>query len=207
MARVEVEPRAAALLKRLKKLEGAIENPAPILEEIGEVLRKSTVSRFYSQTSPTGRRWRQLKRPRYKPALGKRSRIALVYRGDLRDSIRAVTTSGRLEVGTDIWYGRLHQEGGRLDSRYRVRAKYRGEGIGRFTANPANIARLIKLAANPNQATGAAARQTLANLGGKGRAAKQRRVYIPPRKFLGVSKRDRKRTTQILIDRLSEAME
>ena len=58
MSRVEVEARAAAMLKRLKKLQGRIEDTGPILEEIGDVLRKSTVSRFYAQTSPTGRRWK-----------------------------------------------------------------------------------------------------------------------------------------------------
>ena len=55
MSRVTVEPRAVAMIKKLKKLQGAIENPAPILDDIGDVLRKTTVSRFFAQTSPTGK--------------------------------------------------------------------------------------------------------------------------------------------------------
>ena len=55
MSRVTVEPRMAATIKRLKKLEGKIKNPAPILEEVGDLLRKTTVSRFFAQTGPTGK--------------------------------------------------------------------------------------------------------------------------------------------------------
>ena len=207
MARVEIEPKMAAALKRLKKLQGRIEDPAPILQEVGEMLRKTTVSRFYSKTSPTGRKWKRTKRRRHALRDGRVQRgSTLVLTGDLRDSIRAVVSGGNVEVGTDIWYGRLHQEGGRLDARNRVRARYRSGGGGRFTVNPKNIARLTRLAQNPDAAAAEAARKTLALLGGKSRARKQRRVRIPPRRFLGVSKRDRKRTTKILIDKLSEAM-
>ena len=60
----------AATIKRLKKLQGKIENPAPILEEVGDVLRKTTVSRFFAQTSPTGRRWKPSKLARKKNAGG-----------------------------------------------------------------------------------------------------------------------------------------
>ena len=206
MARVTIEPRGKVMLKRLKALQGAIENPAPILEEIGDVLRKSTVSRFYSKTSPTGRQWKRTKRRRAAFRDGRVQRgSTLVLTGDLRESIRAVVSGGSVAVGTDIWYGRLHQEGGRLDARYRLRAKSGAGSVGRMTVNPANISRLIRMANNPGR-PGAAARQALSALGGKSRALKQRRVRIPPRKFLGVSKRDRKRTTQILMDKLQEAL-
>ena len=54
MSRVEVEPRAAAMIKRLKKLQGKIENPGPILEEVGGVLRKTTISPLLRADIPDG---------------------------------------------------------------------------------------------------------------------------------------------------------
>ena len=55
MSRVELSsPAHAAMIKRLKKLQGKIENPGPILEEVGDVLRKTTISRFYLADIPDG---------------------------------------------------------------------------------------------------------------------------------------------------------
>ena len=113
MARVEIEPRMAAAIKRLKKLEGLVEDPKPILQDVGDVLRKTTISRFYSQTSPTGKRWKSSKAAR------KKRRLTLVRTGALRDSIRTVVSGGKVEVGTDVYYARIHQQGGRIDAKYR----------------------------------------------------------------------------------------
>ena len=189
MARLEIEPRAATLIKRLKKLEGAVENPAPILSEIGDVLRKSTVSRFYSQTSPTGRRWKPSK------AAKRKRRLTLVRTGDLRDSIRVAMSAGRVEVGTDIWYARIHQQGGPIDAQYKRKS-------GR-TATP-RLPRLGSLTPNASSAL-KLAQSALRRRRIRGRH-KARNVRLPARRFLGVSKRDRKRTTQILMDKLSEAL-
>ena len=195
---------AAQAALKLRKLQGQIENPEEILDEIGDRLRKSTISRFFSKTSPTGRVWKRTKRPRGRA--GRRGGT-LVLTGALRDSITAVVSQGKVEIGTDIWYGRIHQEGGRLDARYRLRARKRGPGIGRLVPNAANIRKLISTAeGSGSDAAIAAARETLSLLGGRKRARRQRRVRIPRRQFLGVSSRDRKRTTEILVERLKEAM-
>ena len=187
MARVTVEPRAATLIKKLKAVSGAIEAPGPILEEVGDVLRKSTVSRFYSQTSPTGKRWKRSKAAR------KKRRLTLVRTGDLRESIRVVQSGGKVEVGTDIWYARIHQQGGPIDAEYKRKsgrtASLKLPRLSDLTPTASSAAKLAQSALR---------RQRI--------RARARKVRIPARKFLGVSKRDRKRTTQILIDRLSEAM-
>ena len=188
MSRVTVEPRAAVMLRTLRKLQGRIEDPTAILDEIGDLLRKTTVSRFYSKTGPTGRRWK----PRKARGRAARKGSLLVRTGDLRDSIRAVVGDGKVEIGTDIWYGRLHQQGGRLDAKHRLRARYRGAGIGRIRVNAASVKKLARIA--DGQGTDAAvkaARETLAALGGRKRAARQRQVRIPARPFLGTSSRDR----------------
>ena len=186
MARVTVEPRMAATIKRLKKLQGKIENPAPILEEVGDVLRKTTISRFYAQTSPTGRRWKRSKAARRK------RRLTLVRTGDLRDSFRVVLSRGRVEVGTDIYYARIHQQGGPIDAEYKRKsgktASLKLPSLGSLKPGASSAAKLAQSALRSQ------------------RRQKARKVKLPARKFLGVSKRDRKRTTQILINKLTEAM-
>ena len=186
MSRVTVEPRMAAAIKRLKKLQGRIEDTGPILEAVGDVLRKSTVSRFYAQTSPTGRRWKRSK------AAKKKRRLTLVRTGDLRDSFRVVLSRGKVEVGTDIYYARIHQQGGPIDAEYKTRGK-------------AGISATFKLPTLSHLKPGASSAAKLAQSAFRRRKA-ARKVKLPARKFLGVSKRDRKRTTKILIDKLSEAM-
>ena len=188
MARVTVEPRAATLIKKLKALQGRIENPGPILSEVGEVLRKSTVSRFYSQTSPTGKRWKPSK------AAKRKRRLTLVRSGDLRDSFRVVQSGGGVEVGTDIYYARIHQQGGPIDAEYK-RTGGRTTGI--------RLASLKSLLA-PGASNAAKLAQAVLR---RQRRKKARKVRLPARRFLGVSKRDRKRTTQILVDKLSEAVQ
>ena len=195
MSRVDIEPKMAAALKRLKKLQGRIEDPAPILQEVGEMLRKTTVSRFYSKTSPTGRKWKRTKRRRHALRDGRVQRgSTLVLTGALRDSIEAGSRGGKLFVGTDVWYGRLHQEGGRINAFYRrVRRARRGFRLSvRSIVTSAGRQRKIRSII-----------RGLLMPGGKGKA---RQVRLPARKFLGASKSDRKRTTQILIDKLNEAV-
>ena len=177
MAQVEVEARSKILLRRLKALQGKIENPAPILNEVGAVLRKTTISRFYSQTSPTGRRWRQSK------AAKRERRRTLVDTGQLRDSFQVTESGGNVQIGTDIRYARMLQQGGPINATYRQRT---------------DVRRLARDIAKPGtQSAKRVARQVL---------RKSRRVIIPARRFLGVSKADRRRSTKILIDRLTEAL-
>ena len=188
MSRVTVEPRAATLLKKLKALQGQIEDPAPILEEVSHVLRAGVISRFRSKTTPTGRPWKPTKRSRRK---GRKS--ILVDRGVLRDSIEVSIREDKLYVGTDVWYGRLHQEGGKSTATYRQKAQSLIGSIS-FRTIATKRGRSLKI------------RSILKRLLGGAAGRKARNVRLPARKFLGVSKRERKRTTQILIDKLSEAM-
>ena len=106
MAKIEIESKAAAVIKKLKKLESVIEDSEPTLSEVGKDLAGRSRSRFYSGTSPTGKRWRPSKLAR------KRRRKTLVDTGYLRDSITSKIGSGEVAIGTDAWYGRIHQKGG-----------------------------------------------------------------------------------------------
>ena len=188
MSRVTVEPRMAATIKRLKKLQGKIENPAPILEEVSHVLRAGVVSRFHSKTTPAGRPWKPTKRSRRK---GRKS--ILVDKGVLRDSIEVSIREDKLSIGTDVWYGRLHQEGGKTNATYRQKPQ---SLIGSLSV------RSLATARGRSRKLGSILKRLLQGSAGR----KARNVRLPPRKFLGVSKRGRKRTTKILIDKLSEAV-
>ena len=186
MARVEIEARAATVIKRLKKLEGVVEDPKPILQAVGDVLRKTTISRFFSQTSPTGKRWRPSKAAR------KKKRLTLVRSGALRASIRTAVSGGKVEIGTDVYYAKIHQQGGRIPAKYRRKSSRTSFlKVPRFGSLTPNASSAVKLA---QSALRRRSRQ------------KDRQVKLPARRFLGVSKRDRKRTTKILMDKINEAM-
>lgn len=186
MARLEVQPRAAVLIKRLKALEGRIENPEPILESVGDTLRKTTVSRFFSQTSPTGRRWKPSKAAR------REKRPTLIRTKRLLSSFRAVVSRGKLEVGTDVWYARILQSGGAIDATYRQRSGKAKASISRLRL--------------PSPGTTSAQKLARAALKRQRRRAKPRHVKLPARRFLGTSKTDRRRTTKILLAGLEEAL-
>ena len=112
---------------------------------------------------------------------------------DLRDSFRVVQSGGGVEVGTDVYYARIHQQGGPIDAEYK-RKSGRTTGI-----------RLPSLQGLLSPSASSAAKLAQSALR-RQRRKTARKVKLPARRFLGVSKRDRKRTTQILIDKLSEAM-
>ena len=177
MARVEVEAKAKTVIKRIKQLQEAVEDSDPILQEIGETLKKTTVQRFYSQTSPTGKRWKPSK------AAKKKKRLTLVKTGALRESFEVKLGRDGVYIGTNVWYSRVHQQGGPINAHYK---------------NRTNLKRLARdIAAPTAQGAKRIAKQAL---------KKRRRVRLPARRFLGISKRDRKRTTKILMQRLQEAM-
>ena len=190
MARVEVEAKAAVMLRRLKKLQGQIEDPAPMLESVGDVLAKETVQRFWKSESPTGRRWKPSKLAR------RERRRTLVRTGDLRDSFVVRVRRGRLELGTDIFYARILQQGGPIDAEYKRRS-------GR-TTQP-------KLPSLPSFQAGLSSPERIAQQLARTRAIRKRqlparRVRLPARRFLGVSKRDRKRTLAIMLKAMEEAV-
>lgn len=187
---VQVQANAKVMLKRLKKIQGTIKNPEPILEALGDVFRRSIVQRFWKQRGPTGRPWKKSKAAR------KARRRTLVRTGDLRDSMRVVVSGDRLEIGTDIWYGRIHQVGGPIDAEYRRKS-------GKTTAP--------KLPSLPTAFPTASSAEAIAKAAlrlrtVRKRQSRARRVLLPARRFLGVSRRDRKNTLAIMIAAIEKAM-
>ena len=186
---IQVEARAAAVKRRLKKLAAAVGDMRPVLGEIGAELRESTKARFIRGETPTGRPWKRSK------AAKKGKRKTLVSTGILRDSIRyRVTQGGELHVGTDVYYGAMHQGGGISDAEYKQRRKAKSaQSVFRQAVSAASLTSLDQLAA------GATRRNFRVR-----KRRKARRVRLPKRQFLGISSANR-RSIAALIERHLEA--
>ena len=115
--------------------------------------------------------------------------------GKLRDSIKAVSSGTDFEVGTDLFYGKIHQRGGPIDAQYRRRS---GSGGGRL--------RLPRIPTVPTASSAARLAQARLRRARIRRRQKARNVKLPARRFLGIDKRDRKKSTKILMDKLNEAL-
>ena len=180
---IEVEARAAAVKKRLAQLIGAVGDIRPVMGEIGDHLRESTMARFVRGETPTGRPWKRSK------AAKKGKRKTLVRTGILRDSIQSrVTLGGELHVGTDVYYAALHQQGGLADAEYKQRRSAKStKAVFRQAVAVASLSSLDQLAASA----------TRRNFRVRKRR-KARRVRLPKRQFLGISSADRRQLTDLL---------
>ena len=188
---IQVEARAAAVKRRLKKLTEAVGDTRPVLGEIGEELRESTMARFIRGETPTGRPWKRSK------AAKKGKRKTLVRTGILRDSIQdRVTQGGELHVGTDVYYAALHQQGGVADAEYKQRRRAKStQSVFRQAVSIASLTSLDQLAAGATRRNFRVSQR---------RRAKARRVRLPKRQFLGISAANR-RSIAALIERHLEA--
>ena len=142
--------------------------------------------RFYRGVSPTGKPWKRSK------ASKRKGRRTLVRTGALRDSIRATVSRGELKVGTDLWYGIISQQGGEIDAEYKFKPSTGGGGGG-----IARLGEVPNLPALVRRAGRAALRRP--------QRRRARKVRLPARRFLGVSKKDRAEMTKILKAALAAA--
>lgn len=96
-------------LRRLaKRLERALAKAdfKPLLQLIAGGLRESATLRFHQGKAPDGSHWKKSHR-----ALATGGQT-LILSGRLRDSLAAIVGAKRLEVGTNVEYGGIHQFGG-----------------------------------------------------------------------------------------------
>lgn len=113
----QIERVLAGLLKRFGNLK-------PLMERFGIVLEAGTIERFDTGRGPDGTPW--LPSLRARTTGGK----TLVDRGILRQSIRSIAGDDRVEIGSNIIYARIHQEGGTIAAKGDGRLKFRLPGIG-----------------------------------------------------------------------------
>lgn len=104
-----------AVTASLRGLLAGIENPAPLLEQLGEaVVLRSTRARFKSQAAPDGTAWAALQ-PWYKKEKSQNKNRVLTLSGQLRGQLVSQVVGGKsVEVGSNLVYAAVHQFGGTI---------------------------------------------------------------------------------------------
>ena len=103
-----------AATARLRGLLAGIENPAPLLAQLGEYTLRTTRARFKSQTAPDGTAWAALQ-PWYKKEKSQNKNRVLTLRGYLRGQLVSQVVGGKsVEVGSNLIYAAVHQFGGTI---------------------------------------------------------------------------------------------
>lgn len=100
-----------ALVHAMQQLQRKSVRRRPLLVSLGEYLVRSTDDRFDAEKSPSGLPWQKLS-----PAtlIRKKVKKILTERSRLRNSIAYRASENSLEWGTNVIYGRIHQEGGEI---------------------------------------------------------------------------------------------
>lgn len=121
--------RVQALLRRA----GAqLDDPTPLLREIGAALVQTTRERFDTMTDPLGKKWAAhsadtqigrlggtkrvyTKKMRFRKGVAEKlDKLRILFRqGHLRHSVTARASRTGVEVGTNLAYGAIHQFGGK----------------------------------------------------------------------------------------------
>lgn len=169
---IKIEHTVVPAQKVLKKLASQTSNLRPALKVMGEALTLSTEGRFNAETDPTGTKWQEIK-PRTRKRK-KHSKI-LTEDGNLRGSIHPeVEGDSTLMVGTPSKYGAIHQLGGTIKQEGIV-VHLKGKGRNTRFAKAANADRAMKV---------------------------NRKITMPARPYLGVSKEDEKELVAIAEEHL-----
>ncbi len=94
----------------------------PLMERFGIVLETSTIERFDTERAPDGAPW--LPSLRAKVTGGK----TLTNTARLKQSIRFIASPDQVEIGTNVIYARVHQEGATIKAKGDGRLKFRLPG-------------------------------------------------------------------------------
>ena len=103
--------------KNLDILLRKLKNPAPALKKIGQLEVSQTKLRFRNSKDPDGNDWEPLSPftiAARRKGRGSGSPKILVDTGRLRSSITFATSNTDVFIGTNVVYGSLHQEGGKV---------------------------------------------------------------------------------------------
>lgn len=136
MAGVKFDGTAATA--SLRGLLAGIENPAPLLAQLGEYTLRTTRDRFKTQTGPDGTAWAALQ-PWYKKEKSKNKNRVLTLRGFLRGQLVSQVVGGKsVEVGSNLAYAAVHQFGSdRQQNLERLKRRHKTEFIQRTVTIPA----------------------------------------------------------------------
>lgn len=137
-SRISVDFDAKTARASLRGLLGGIENPAPLLAQLGEYTLRTTRDRFKTQTAPDGTAWAVLQ-PWYKKEKSQNKNRVLTLRGFLRGQLVSQVVGGKsVEIGSNSVYAAVHQFGSdRPQHLERLQRRHKKEFIARETTIPA----------------------------------------------------------------------
>ncbi|MCF1485077.1 phage virion morphogenesis protein [Agrobacterium vitis] len=96
----------------LSRFLAAAADLSPVFKNIGEYEAQATKQRFRDQKDPDGNAWQALN-PLYKETK-KGPRILTGQTGDLSRIIWQLASSTSVDIGSDMIYARIHNEGGTI---------------------------------------------------------------------------------------------
>ena len=115
-----------AAIEHLSGLVDAINDPSPLLAELGEYGLRSTRARFKTQTAPDGTAWTALRRWYQKEKRPNQNRI-LTLNGYLRGQMTWQLVGDRMvEIGSNLPYAAVHQFGATIKPRAAKVRMFRG---------------------------------------------------------------------------------
>lgn len=95
-----------AAIRLCEQIERRIQNPAPLMEDIGEVMVAGVDRSFQREQTPDGIKWAMTQRKEKNP-----SAKILRDKGKLSQSIGTKVEGNKVIVGTQIKYAETHQNG------------------------------------------------------------------------------------------------
>lgn len=103
---------ASEVQDALARFLAAAEDLAPVFKNIGEYEAQATKQRFRDERDPDGNAWQTLN-PLYKETK-KGPRILTGQTGDLSRIIWQLASQSAVEIGSNMVYARIHNEGGTI---------------------------------------------------------------------------------------------
>ena len=124
---VQIEVNDRGLTELVSSITRHLSDMTPVFHEIGEVVAESVQRNFEEHKAPDGKKWEELS-PAYaawKAKKGKNAADILILNRILMGSIHQKAQRDRVQVGTDVVYGAVHQFG--MDKFVGVAAHGRGK--------------------------------------------------------------------------------
>ncbi len=115
MAGARIEFTSKEVEASIAAAKEAVDNPAPLYQEIIEYLTRIHKRRFKAQVSPDGIPWQPLS-PRYLKRKRKKKNQILTYSGALQNTLRGQHDADGIEFGTNRVYGAIHHFGGEINN-------------------------------------------------------------------------------------------
>ena len=115
-----------AAIEHLSGLVAALNDPSPLLAELGEYGLRSTRARFKTQTAPDGTAWAALQ-PWYQKEKRRNKNRILTLNGNLRGQMTWQLVGDRtVEIGRNRPYAAVHQFGATIKPRAAKVLMFRG---------------------------------------------------------------------------------